>query len=388
MSRIAVQFGAGNIGRGFLAQLFHESGLEVVFVDVQRPMIEALNSRKEYTIHIVGKGAEDVLIDNVRAIDGQNVDAVAAAIANAEIVCTAVGVNALKYTAPAIALGLLERQKTCASPLNILLCENLHNAAEVLRDAVAARIPDDLREACLLNTGFVQTVVGRMVPLPTPEETEADLLAVRVEAYKHLPVDAEAWVGAATDYVGIERVSPFQAYVDRKLFAHNCAHAVLGYLGYARGLEYGYQALHVAEIRETLQAVLAETSEALVRKHGIDRTELAEHIADLLERFNNRDLGDTCRRLARDPLRKLAPGDRVMGAVRCCEAQSVKPAALATALAAGLRYNDASDPSAMEVQRLLSELGLDETLRIVCGIAPGEYFASLVKSALVAGGSS
>ncbi|HOP80462.1 MAG TPA: hypothetical protein PLZ21_07870, partial [Armatimonadota bacterium] len=28
----AVQFGAGNIGRGFIGQLFHESGYEVVFV--------------------------------------------------------------------------------------------------------------------------------------------------------------------------------------------------------------------------------------------------------------------------------------------------------------------------------------------------------------------
>ena len=30
----AVMFGAGNVGRGFLGQLFCESGYEVVFVDI------------------------------------------------------------------------------------------------------------------------------------------------------------------------------------------------------------------------------------------------------------------------------------------------------------------------------------------------------------------
>ncbi|NLH98548.1 MAG: hypothetical protein GX446_03545, partial [Chthonomonadales bacterium] len=38
----AVQFGAGNIGRGFIAQLFHESGLSVTFVDVVDQVVQAL----------------------------------------------------------------------------------------------------------------------------------------------------------------------------------------------------------------------------------------------------------------------------------------------------------------------------------------------------------
>ena len=40
----AVHFGAGNIGRGFIGQLLHESGYDVVFVDVQDDMVEALKA--------------------------------------------------------------------------------------------------------------------------------------------------------------------------------------------------------------------------------------------------------------------------------------------------------------------------------------------------------
>ncbi len=53
MERVAVQFGAGNIGRGFTAQLFHESGYEVVFVEAVPSLVEEINRRKKYVIHIV-----------------------------------------------------------------------------------------------------------------------------------------------------------------------------------------------------------------------------------------------------------------------------------------------------------------------------------------------
>jgi mannitol-1-phosphate/altronate dehydrogenase len=48
----AVMFGAGNVGRGFLGQLFSESGLEVVFVDVDPELVHALDQHREYTIHL------------------------------------------------------------------------------------------------------------------------------------------------------------------------------------------------------------------------------------------------------------------------------------------------------------------------------------------------
>ena len=244
-----VQFGAGNIGRGFLAQLFHESGLEVLFVDVATKVIDAINSRGAYTINVVGDGARHVPIDHIRGLYSTDLDAVAAEICEAEIICTAVGAYALPLTAPAIAawpstaIPIRARSVKCTC-----FARDLHNAAEVLRGIGPRGCFRDLdREAIIAETGFVQTVVSRMVPqLQTDRDRQIDPLGVRVEAYKRLPVDADAWVGLkpASRLVGLEAVSPFEAYVERKLFTHNCAHAVLGYLGYAAGHEFGYEALH------------------------------------------------------------------------------------------------------------------------------------------------
>src|SRR5260221_227830 len=230
MERTAVQFGAGNIGRGFLAQLFHESGLEVVFVDVVTPIVDALNLRRAYTIQIVGSGAQSVPIDHVRALNGRDRVRVATEIARAEILCTAVGANALPHLAPALAAGLLARHKGSGLPVNVLLCENLHDAAALLRREVSAHLPAKDSEAVLEKTGFVQAVVSRMVPLQTEADRRADPLAIRVEAYKRLPVDGAALVCPLPELVGVEPVEPFAAYVERKLYVHNCAHAVLRYL--------------------------------------------------------------------------------------------------------------------------------------------------------------
>ena len=43
-NRLAVQFGAGNIGRGLMGQLLRESGFETVFVDISTPLVDDLNN--------------------------------------------------------------------------------------------------------------------------------------------------------------------------------------------------------------------------------------------------------------------------------------------------------------------------------------------------------
>ena len=367
----AVQFGAGAIGRGFIAQLFHESGFHVVFVDVLPQVLQALSERHTYTIHIVGEDAHDVRIDDFSAVDGTNRQAVAEAIAECAVACTAVGAKALPAVARNLAAGLELRRKQSGAPLNVLVCENLHDASNVLRSLVAEHLSPDVRQEVLSSVGFVQAVVSRMVPVQQPTGHE-DPLAIRVEAYKRLPVDAHAVVGVLPKIEGLEPVVNFAGMVERKLYTHNCGHATLGYLGYQYGLTYGYEALEHPSIRAVLNEVLRETSEALVRKHGFSPEEQEAHVSDLLRRFGNRALGDTCLRLARDPIRKLAPDDRLVGALRLCEGEGVDPIALPIVIAAALRFDSAEDPGAQELQQRIEGEGVERVLHDLCGIRADE----------------
>ncbi len=373
----AVHFGAGNIGRGFLGQLYFESNLATVFVDVDTDMVDALNARGSYLLRIVGTKTEDILIRNVRAVHGGSQNEVVEALSHCLIASTAVGANALKHIAPVIAAGVVRRMEIDAPPLNIIICENLAGAGEHLRSLVCGHLTSEQVHYLSVNVGFVQAVVSRMVPIPTAEQRAADLLEVRAEAYKRLPVDAAVVVGELPKIVGFEPVAHFAAHEARKLYTHNCAHAALGYLGFEYGIEYGYDALTDARVRPVLESALSECGQALVRKYGFE--DQAAHVAQLLERFENKDLGDTCFRLARDPIRKLAPQDRLVGAARLCESQGSKTAPLARVIASALRFSSSADPSSLQLQTRIAADGLEAVLADVCGIAEDEPLHSEIK---------
>ncbi len=382
MTQLSIIFGAGNVGRGFLGQLFSESGYEVVFVDVDEPLVRGLAQRGRYMIRLVDNDwLEEVTVTPVRALLAGDAGAVAQTVATASIAATAVGVRALPFVAPLVAAGIVQRAAAgVEAPLNIIICENLKDAAATFRSMVEQHLPDVLRPYLRSHIGFVDTVIGRMVPPPTPELRAEDPTLIVVEPYKELPIDRAGLIGPTPQVVGLEVCDNFPAYTARKLYIHNCGHAVLAYLGHLAGHEYGYQALADPMIRYWFDAALAESRAGIVAVHGVNPAWLDAHIVDLTRRFANRALGDTILRLGRDPLRKLGPDDRLVGAARLAERAGVMPDALSQAIAAAYRFDDPRDPLAAALQERLAAEGFDAVLAAISGIQPDEPLAGLIRN--------
>ncbi|HPO31290.1 MAG TPA: mannitol-1-phosphate 5-dehydrogenase, partial [Candidatus Hydrogenedentes bacterium] len=129
--KLAVHFGAGNIGRGFLAQLYTESGFRVLFVDVLDTVVNALHERGVYPLDIVETDATTRLwIQPVDALHASRADAVTDVLVQADVASTAVGASVLPRLAATLARGIEKRAHLrSGDPLNIILCENLHDAA-------------------------------------------------------------------------------------------------------------------------------------------------------------------------------------------------------------------------------------------------------------------
>ena len=109
-TKTLVQYGAGNIGRGFIGQIFSEAGYEIQFIDVNSDVINALNSQRRYPIGIVSNcGATETWVENVSGIDEMDRKKTLSAISICDIMATAVGVNVLPRIVPNIVAGFRKR---------------------------------------------------------------------------------------------------------------------------------------------------------------------------------------------------------------------------------------------------------------------------------------
>ena len=134
-SEKAVQFGAGNIGRGFIGQLFSRSGYEVVFAEVDARIVEAMNASRRYPVRVVSDaGDSETFVENVRAVNGATSPPSLARSRTPRSSGRRSAPARCRRIAPALAAGLSLRWRTgIMAPLNVILCENLVDADEAFR---------------------------------------------------------------------------------------------------------------------------------------------------------------------------------------------------------------------------------------------------------------
>ena len=223
-------------------------------------------------------------------------------------------------------------------------------------------------------------------------------MRVCVERYGFLPTDGAAFKGGIPEIKNMVPFAPFDFYLKRKLYIHNMGHATCAYLGDLLGLEYIYQSIDVADVRILVQNAMLESAMALSGKYGVSLNDITLHITDLLNRFTNAALKDTCARVGGDPARKLSPDDRMIGSSALALAQGTTPAYIAVGAAAGVhRYIketegmeqglDAAKQVLAEVSKLDVEgqlaqliLGMYEKILAGCSVADLRRAADAAKA--------
>lgn len=328
-----VQFGAGNIGRSFIGQLFCRSGWDVVFVDVNEELVRLLNERRYYQVVIKREGQVDEVrrIGPVRAISGRDSAAVAGELATANLAATSVGKGALGAIIPLIARGLEGRYRSRPDwPLDFIIAENAPGADRLFREGLTRELGPEYPLERLV--GLVETSIGKMVPIMRAEDLAHDPLQVFAEDYETLILDKRAFRGPLPGSTGpwpdsIQLVDDIRAFVARKLYLHNLGHAAVAYTGFAMNpsLVYIAEAVRIPAVRDRTLAAMQESAAALLAQypHAYSRRDLDDHIENLLDRFGNRALGDTIYRVGRDLYRKLDREDRLVGAMRLCAAHGL-----------------------------------------------------------------
>ena len=372
---LAVHFGAGNIGRGFIGGLLHQSGYEICFVDVNREVVDLINQRQTYTIGLADDSKEEITVKKIYAIhSGDHPEQVVSAIAEADLVTTAVGPNVLPLIAGLIAEGLKKRIQTGANPLNIIACENMIGGSSLLKEEVYEKLGDEERKTVGKIIGFPNAAVDRIVP----NQSHQDPLKVVVEPFYEWVVD-RSQVVREIDVTGMTLVDDLMPYIERKLYTVNTGHAVAAYFGYQAGYKTIDAAMKDPKIQSHVKNTLQETGKLLVEKHGFKQEEHQKYIETIIQRFFNPHISDDVTRVGRSPLRKLGPQDRLVSpATQYITFLKEQPVYLAKGIAAALLYDYKGDPDAVQIQESIQQKGLEKTIQEITEIPQDSDLMKLI----------
>jgi mannitol-1-phosphate 5-dehydrogenase len=376
----AVIFGAGKTGRGFVAHLLTLSGYRITFVEKLPALVKLLRERASYNVRIMGSPEKDIEIAGFETLCTDEQERVARAIAATEVVFVSIGGGNLPQIAPLLAAGLRAAYSAGRTiPLNIILCENYFQPGQWLRALISEQLRDNERDWFHRCAGIVEALVLRSTVDPPEEAKAADPLSLNSQDTWEMPADREAFVGGIPAILWLAPKEGFQSGLIRKLYTYNSVNAVISYMGYMKGYAMLSEAANDPDIAEAAREAAREAGESLCAHFGFDPEDQRRFAAPAIAKFQNRDIVDPIERNARDPIRKLARDDRLVGPACLAIEHGIRPVALSRGIAAALRYNYPGDETARNLQELISEKGLNGALRQVCGIDPDGELAAMIR---------
>lgn len=379
----AVVIGPGRVGCGYLAPLLLRAGWEVTLVVRSAEGTRSIERNRRFRVRVTrgagahppGDGLEPGTVTEfggVKAVELGS-DRFNQAVADADLVCTAIRPGGFSQLARPLALALAARGRGRA--LEVWVVENDYRAS-ALGQAVQ-RVADEagMRLPAIAFAGAVaHAVVGRGSWYePGPPEFVSD-------AWRTMVVERCAGENQALDLPGIQfTTGSYTARLREKLYVFNSGHAIAAYLGWLRGHATIDQAVADPFLHPIVAGSMLEARRALLCAHPELGDDLYGPVEEALRRFRDHELADPVTRVARDPLRKLAPDDRLLGPVDLIRRTTGRiPAYFALGVAGALLYRASGDRQACTLADHLSAHGVMEVLADVCHLGPDDPFAEAI----------
>lgn len=363
----AVHFGGGNIGRGFVAEFLHNSGFEVIFVDVMDSIITQLQETPSYTVTEIGDdGERQFTIDHYRAINSKHeMEKVVHEIATADVVTCAVGPNILKFVADPVAQAIEKRELDY--PLAVIACENAINATTTWKGFIESKLSEETLKNIDKKARYANSAIDRIVPQQEPNAG----LNVKIEKFFEWCVEQKPFKngGKKPEIEGVHYVDDLEPYIERKLFTVNTSHATAAYYGHNRKIPYIHEVLQDKELHDIVRAAVKETAHLIVSKHGISSQEQDDYVEKIVKRISNPTLKDNVERVGRAPLRKLSRKERFIGPAAQLAEMGEKVDALLGAIEMAYRFqNVEGDDESAELAKILKNTSAEDVVNQVNGL--------------------
>jgi mannitol-1-phosphate 5-dehydrogenase len=291
-----------------------------------------------------------------------------AVVSSADVVITAVLPSAL---APAIR-GLAPTLATRGKPLDVLCLDNVRQAGSRLRSLLINSAANRTQARRLAQHRCGGILAGRIVTHRRLCARTGRLIFIG-DRVNDLVVDAHAPTAVA-QLAQTTVTNNLDAHVLQKLYTFSAAHAAAAYVGSLKGYCYVHAAVRDPEVRQIVHCVVEEGRRGVAALFGASMAG-SEALGDqIVARLGNAHLEDHLDRVGRDPRRKLAASDRILGAARAAEVAGVFPQNLLTVAAAALCYWErATLPLSLPAQ--IADAGIEPVLHSVCALESTDRLA-------------
>lgn len=351
--------GAGKTGRGFIGRLIQGSGLGFHLIDRNRELIEKLRDAGHYEVGFFGDSREPVRVTDYVATHSGDPH-LGDILKDVRLIFVSVGGTHITEVAQWLAHLYSTRIGEVIEECSVILCENASNPALAFRQAFLTSLKEEERPKAGMLFGFSEATV-----FCTTIESIRNPLNIQSEDYPFLQCSAETLKANLPCVKGLMPLNDFENFLIRKIYTYNAASAAISYLGWLKGYSVYSDAANDPDILLLLDQLYMEVGKAMCAEYGYDAEEQREFAARSLSKFRNRTIQDTIARNTREPQRKLAFNERIIGPALLVEKHGGDVGSLATTAAAALLYEDAED---YEWNTLQKESGPAGILEKVSGL--------------------
>ena len=126
--------------------------------------------------------------------------------------------------------------------------------------------------------------------------------------------------------------------------------------------------------------MMEECGMMLEKRHGFSAAQMLDYRNALMDRFRNPYIVDTVTRVAREPIRKLSPDDRIIAPLNYAHQYGIETPHYYTGIASLLLYCNPNDEQSIMIMNQIENIGVEKTLFNLSSIPIGSEISKAVIS--------
>ncbi len=381
MKRTIVIWGAGRIGRGFVADIFNTGDWRIVFVDKDQALVDALNCKKSYPVYKATRDgvSKSVITGTFEALYTDDILRLSEIfLADDLLLDIALHEPVLPEAADMIAPLIRHRAENKPdSCMDIMMNVNMPSPDERFRELLSDRLSGCANDYLHARVGLTGIFAMCISPIAPDEILKKEPLALWNNGFHEQAIGQNQLKCPPPILPRLRLTDDVSKEETRKLYTLNMAHALSCYLGLKRGLVTAREAALDDCIRPMITGALKEASIGLTGAYGFSEEEMQKWEQTIIALLENPYIEDKLQRLGADSRRKLGAYDRLVGPARLAYQYGKQPDCLLAAIRAGFDYEN-DDEGTKEVRAYYKANGLSAALTRFSGLSADSPLGRLI----------